>query len=72
MAKYQLVHLSGAPTTSAWTIEEVTPGEKPIPISFYGTKAQAAQEASRLFLFEGRDEVSKGFAAAFNSLPTVA
>jgi hypothetical protein len=34
-----------------WTIEEVTPGEKPVQLDFLGTAREAAEEARRLNLY---------------------
>lgn len=48
MAKFQMVQVSDAPFRSTWTIEEVTPGEKPIPIPVYGSRSEVAAELSRL------------------------
>jgi hypothetical protein len=31
-----------------WTIEQVTPGEKPVPVPFYGSRAEAEAEVRRL------------------------
>jgi hypothetical protein len=51
MAKFQIVEIPEAHYASRWTIEEVTPGEKPIPIPFFGTRAAAEAELRRLALY---------------------
>jgi hypothetical protein len=48
MPKYRILELPGAPAPSRWTIEQVTPGEKPILISFFGRKSEAEAEVHRL------------------------
>jgi hypothetical protein len=48
MAKFRIVQVSDAPFRSSWTIEEVTPGEKPVPIPFYGSRSEVEAELTRL------------------------
>ena len=50
MVKYVLVEDKLNPPKSRWTIERVTPGERPVPLPFYGTRAEAEAEISRLSL----------------------
>jgi hypothetical protein len=63
MAKFQIVEIPEAPYASRWTIEEVIPGEKPIPVTFFGTRGAAEAEARRLALY------GKGTDAAATKLP---
>ena len=51
MARFQLVEIPEAPYAKRWTIEEVVPGERPIPVSFFGRKVEAEAEAHRLNLY---------------------
>jgi hypothetical protein len=48
MARFRIVQLSDAPYRSIWTVEEVTPGEKPVPIPFYGSRSEVEAELTRL------------------------
>ena len=48
MPKFHLVEIPDAPLNSRWTIEQVVPGEKPVPIPFFGKRAAAEAEVNRL------------------------
>jgi hypothetical protein len=54
MAKFEAVEVEEAPFARRWTIMEIVPGEKPIPVPFFGRKTDAQAEARRLTLFGGR------------------
>lgn len=56
MVKYVLVEEKLNPPKSRWTIERVTPGEKPIQIPFHGTRTEAEAEISRLSLYGEKDK----------------
>jgi hypothetical protein len=63
MAKFQIVEIPDAPPSSRWTIEEVTPGEKPNPLAVFGSRASIEAEVHRLnragrFPAKGHDPVS--------------
>jgi hypothetical protein len=49
--RFQIVPTSETSLKRRWTIEEVIPGEQPVPIPFFGTRAEAEAEASRLNLY---------------------
>jgi hypothetical protein len=53
MAKFQAVPMRDTFRPMRWTIEKVTPGDPPVRLPFYGTKAEAAAEAHRLNLYGG-------------------
>jgi hypothetical protein len=55
MAKFQVVEIAEAYGSGRWTIEEIVPGEKPIPVFFFRSRAEAEAEARRLNLY-GRGE----------------
>ena len=48
MPKYRMLHVPDAPFRSSWTIEQVTPGEKPVPIPLYGGRSEVEAELHRL------------------------
>ena len=48
MVKYKAVRILGAASKRGWTIERIIPGEKPIPIIFYGSKPMVEAEMTRL------------------------
>jgi hypothetical protein len=48
MPRFHPVRIPGGPPASEWTIEQITPGEKPVPIDFYGRKYEVEAEISRL------------------------
>ena len=49
MVKYQAVRMRGFTWKRGWTIEQIIPGERPIPIVFYGSKAKVEAEITRLY-----------------------
>jgi hypothetical protein len=51
MAKFEVVEVEEAPFVRRWTIMEIVPGEKPIPVPFFGRRAEAEAEAHRLNLY---------------------
>jgi hypothetical protein len=51
MPRFQIVEMAEAARSGRWVIEKVTPGEKPIPISFFASKGAAEKEAHRLNLY---------------------
>jgi hypothetical protein len=59
MAKFEAVEIEQAPYARRWTIVEVVPGEKPIPVHFFGRKGEAESEAHRLNLY-GREVKPEG------------
>src|SRR3954462_3219712 len=56
MAKFQIVPASNAPFRSRWGIERVVPGERPVLLDFYGRRAEAEAEVSRLNLHDRKPE----------------
>jgi hypothetical protein len=50
MAKFEAVEVAEAPVARRWTIMETVPGEKPIPVPFFGRRTDAEAEAHRLNL----------------------
>ena len=48
--RFQIVLAYDTLLKRRWTIEEVIPGEPPVPLPFFGTRAEAEAEASRLNL----------------------
>jgi hypothetical protein len=48
MPKFQLVEVPDARASSRWTIEQITPGERPVSIAFHGPKAEVEAEVIRL------------------------
>jgi hypothetical protein len=48
MARFLVVQVPDAHFRSSWTIEQVTPGEKPIPIPFFGIRSEVEAEVTRL------------------------
>jgi hypothetical protein len=48
MAKFHIVQIPDGGPNSQWTIERVVPGEKPVPIPFYGKRADVEAEINRL------------------------
>jgi hypothetical protein len=48
MAQFHVVQVSEDFGSGRWVIEEVVPGEKPIQISFFGSRAAAEAEVRRL------------------------
>jgi hypothetical protein len=48
MPKFHLVEVPDARASSRWTIEQITPGERPIPVAFIGPKAEVEAEVLRL------------------------
>jgi|HubBroStandDraft_2_1064218.scaffolds.fasta_scaffold1650922_1 hypothetical protein len=51
MGRFVAVEMEGATHATRWSIVEIVPGEKPIPVSFFGRKAEAEAEAHRLNLY---------------------
>jgi hypothetical protein len=51
MAKFQVVEVAEATRTGRWTVVEIVPGEKPVPVSFFRSKNAALAEARRLNLY---------------------
>jgi hypothetical protein len=51
MAKFEVVEVEEAPYARRWTIVEVVPGEKPVPVPFFGRRTEAEAEASKLNLY---------------------
>ena len=49
MVKYQAIRISGGRLKKGWTIERIIPGEKPIPIAFYGSRPMVEAEIMRLY-----------------------
>ena len=49
--RFQIVPTCETSFKRRWTIEEVIPGEQPVPIPFFGTRAEVEAEASRLNLY---------------------
>jgi hypothetical protein len=60
MARFQIVRYDDSAFTPKWTIEEVIPGEKPIPLPFIGTRAEAEAELSRLNLYGKKGRPAAG------------
>jgi hypothetical protein len=56
MAKFLVIEIAEAIRSGRWTIEKVVPGEKPMLISFFRSRAAATAEAHRLNLY-GRGEL---------------
>ena len=54
MAKFEAVEVPDAPYARSWTIVEIVPGEKPVPIPFFGRKTEAEAEAHKLNLYGRR------------------
>jgi hypothetical protein len=54
MPKFEAVEIEEAPYARRWTIVEIVPGEKPVPVPFFGRRAEAESEAHRLNLY-GRE-----------------
>ncbi len=48
MPRFQLIEVPGVRLSEAWTIEQITPGERPVPVDFYGRKADVEAEIHRL------------------------
>jgi hypothetical protein len=48
MPKFHLVKVPDAHASSGWTIEQITPGERPVPVAFHGPKAEVEAEVIRL------------------------
>ena len=48
MPRFQLVEIPGVRLAVAWTIEQITPGERPVPIAFFGRKPEVEAEIRRL------------------------
>ena len=48
MPKFHHFEVPHARASSRWTIEQITPGERPVPIAFHGTKVQVEAEVIRL------------------------
>ena len=60
MTRFQIVKYDDTLFKSKWTIEEVIPGERPIPLPFIGTRAEAEVELSRLNLYGKNGRPSAG------------
>ena len=60
MTRFQIVKYDDTLFKSKWTIEEVIPGERPIPLPFIGTRAEAEAELSRLNLYGKNGRPSAG------------
>ena len=54
MPKFEVVEIEEAPYARRWTIVEIVPGERPVPVPFFGRRAEAEAEAHRLNLY-GRE-----------------
>ena len=48
MPRFVIVQVPGARRASMWTIDRVTPGEKPLPVPFYGSRSEVEAELRRL------------------------
>jgi hypothetical protein len=57
MAKFEAIEVEEAPVARRWTIMEIVPGEKPVPVPFFGRRTDAEAEAHRLNLY-GRGAIS--------------
>jgi len=51
MPKFEVVEIEEAPYARRWTIVEIVPGEKPVPVPYFGRRAEAEAEAHRLNLY---------------------
>ena len=59
MSRFRVIEMADTFLKRRWSIEEVSPGEKPVPYPFLGTRKEAESVASQLNLF-GRSELHNG------------
>jgi hypothetical protein len=48
MPRFHLVQVPDTRPSSSWTIEQITPGERPVPVAFYGPRGDVEAEVFRL------------------------
>jgi hypothetical protein len=48
MPRFELIEVQDAPASSRWSIQQMLPGERPIPVPFFGRRSDAGAAVYRL------------------------